>query len=57
MKEIFQKMRIPPQPREHPDHWVKEAIDYLLEPDIDHPNTRKYFVKEETKKTDPISPL
>ena len=47
-KEIFQQMRIPPQPQEHPDHWVKEAIDYLLEPDLDHPNTRKLFV-EETK--------
>ena len=43
-------MRIPLQPQEHPDHRVKEAIDYLLEPDLDHPNTRKLFVQEGTKK-------
>ena len=42
-------MQIPPQHKKHPDYWIKEIIDYLLEPDLDHPNTRKYFVSEEKK--------
>ena len=48
-KEILQKKHIPPQPQEHSDQKVKEAIDCLLEPDLYHPNTR-FFVQEGTKK-------
>ena len=49
--EMLKKMQIPPQQKEHPDYWIKETIDYLLEPDLDHPNTRKYFVPEGKKQT------
>lgn len=47
-------MHIPDQPSEHLDHWVQEAIDYLLEPDLDHPSTGKLFnepPKEEIRST------
>ena len=42
-RELLQRMKVPDQEQAHPDQWVSEAIDYLLEPDMDHPKTRKYF--------------
>jgi hypothetical protein len=42
-RELFQRMKIPEQEQAHPDQWITEAISYLLEPDMDHPNTSKFF--------------
>ena len=36
-------MKIQDQEQDHPDQWVYEAINYILEPDMDHPVTSKYF--------------
>ena len=44
--EVPHMMKNPDQPKEHPDYWIKEAIDQLLEPEMDHLITSKYFRKE-----------
>ena len=42
-RELLQKMHTPHQPQVHPDQLIIESIDYLLEPEMDHPSTNKYF--------------
>ena len=47
--ELLQSMRIPHQKPEHPDHWITEAIDLLLEPDRDQPKIGRYLENNKTK--------
>jgi hypothetical protein len=49
-KELLQAMKIPHQKPEHPDHWITEAIDLLLEQDRDQSITEKYFDNNMKKK-------
>ena len=49
-------MKIPHHPPEHPDHWITEAIDLLLGPDLDHPSTGKYFYDNTTQTTRSTKP-
>ena len=53
-------MQIPPQPQSHPDQWIQESIDYLLEPEMDHPSTSKFFLqlpKKNSRTTKPTQKI
>ena len=51
--KLLQMIRIPTQKEEHPDFWIKESITQLLEEELDHPTTSKYFhdITQNTQRT------